>query len=132
MCFSHTHPVNRCITSSTETNTGSRLVHIEEPSYFKCGIFIVHRFCHKSGFEISALLNLPWTTVSAIIVNWKNLGTATPYSLSSRPHELTEHGHRVLKHIACKNSLSSVASLTIEFQAISTQDLCVTCFLNQG
>ena len=35
---------------------------------------------------------------------------------SGRPHKLTEWNHQVLKHVACKNGLSSVATLTTELQ----------------
>ena len=38
---------------------------------------------------------------------------------SGRPHKLTEGDRRVLKHVARKNRLSSVATLTAEFQTAS-------------
>uniref|UniRef100_A0AAZ3PA31 Transposase Tc1-like domain-containing protein n=1 Tax=Oncorhynchus tshawytscha TaxID=74940 RepID=A0AAZ3PA31_ONCTS len=65
----------------------------------------------KSVCKMSALLELPWSTVSAVIVKWKHLGAKT-----SQPHKLSEWDHRVLTHVACKNSLSSVATLTTEIQ----------------
>ena len=75
--------------------------------------------CHlskKSVHQISVLLELPRSTVSAVIVKWKRLGATTAQPRGGRPHKLTERDHRVLKHVAWKNCLSSVATLTPEFQ----------------
>jgi hypothetical protein len=66
---------------------------------------------------ISGLIELPRSTVSAVIVNWKHQGATTTQPRSGRPHKLTEWYCEVLKHIARKN-LSSVASLTTEFQSL--------------
>ena len=63
--------------------------------------------------QISALLEMPWSTVSAVIVKWKRLGATTAQPRSGRPHKLTERDHRVL------NRLSSVATFTTEFQTAS-------------
>ena len=60
---------------------------------------------------MSALLELPQSTVSAVI------GTAYPRSV--KPHKLTERDRLVLKHVARKNRLSSVVTLTTEFQTAS-------------
>uniref|UniRef100_A0A673XIB5 ATP-dependent DNA/RNA helicase DHX36 n=1 Tax=Salmo trutta TaxID=8032 RepID=A0A673XIB5_SALTR len=49
--------------------------------------------CHRSNnsvCHISAILELPWSTVSAFIVKWKCLGTSTAQPRSGRPHELVE------------------------------------------
>ena len=70
-------------------------------------------------FHISALLELPRSTVSAVIVEWKLLGATTAQPRSGRPHKLTEWGRRVLKSVAHTNRLSSIATLTTEFQAAS-------------
>jgi hypothetical protein len=48
---------------------------------------------------LSALLELPRSTVRAVIVKWKHLGATTPQPLSGRPHKLTEWDRRVLKRI---------------------------------
>ena len=63
--------------------------------------------CHlyKSVRQISALLELPRSTVSAVIVKWKRLGATTAQARSGRPHKLTERDRRVLKCIAWKNCL---------------------------
>ena len=42
---------------------------------------------------------------------------------SGRPHKLTERDYRVLKRVACKNHLSSVATLTTEFQTPSESNV---------
>jgi hypothetical protein len=59
---------------------------------------------------------LPWATVNAVIVKWKHLGETTR---SGRPHKLTERGRRVVKRVAHYNRLSSVVTLTTEFQTAS-------------
>jgi hypothetical protein len=63
------------------------------------------------------MLELP--RLSALILTWKCLGATTAQSRSGRPHKLTERDNRVLKHVARKNNLSSVATLTTEFQTAS-------------
>ena len=62
---------------------------------------------------------LPWSTVSAATVKWKHLGATTAKPRSGRPHKLTEQDRRVLKRVARKNHLSSVATLTTKFQTAS-------------
>jgi hypothetical protein len=61
--------------------------------------------------QVSALL-----TVSAVTVMWKRLGATKAQPQSGRPHKLTEWDSQVLKHLMGKNRLSSVATLTTEFQ----------------
>uniref|UniRef100_A0A8C7EZX8 Multiple C2 and transmembrane domain containing 1 n=1 Tax=Oncorhynchus kisutch TaxID=8019 RepID=A0A8C7EZX8_ONCKI len=68
---------------------------------------------------MSALLDLPRSTVCALIVKWKCLGATTAQPRSGRPHKLTEWDRLVLQHVVCKNSLSSVVTLTAEFQTAS-------------
>jgi hypothetical protein len=45
--------------------------------------------------KISALLELPRSTLSAVIVKWKRLGATTSQPRSGRPHKLTERGKQV-------------------------------------
>ncbi|CAI9611934.1 unnamed protein product [Staurois parvus] len=59
---------------------------------------ICERLCSKSIHEISLLLNIPWSTVSAIITKWKQLGTTATQPQSGRPCKMTERGQRMLKH----------------------------------
>ena len=64
-------------------------------------------------------LKLPRSTVSAVFVKWKRLGATTAQQQSGTSHKLTERGRRVLKHVVRKNHLSSIATLTTEFQTAS-------------
>jgi hypothetical protein len=65
---------------------------------------------------MSALLELPWSIVSDVIVKRKHLGATTAQSQSGWPHKHRERDHRVLKRVARENRLSSVATLTNKFQ----------------
>ena len=104
---------------SPQTNTGSGMGHTEEVSDFQCGTIIGCHLSNKSVHQISAMLKLPWSTVSAVIVKWKHVRATTAQPRSGRPHKLTERHRRVLKHVAWKNRLSSVATLTTELQTDS-------------
>jgi hypothetical protein len=59
---------------------------------------------------MSALLELHWSTVSAGIVKWKCLRATTAQPLTGRPHKHKERDCWVLKRVARKNHLSSVAT----------------------
>ena len=91
----------------------------EELSDFQYGTIIGRHLSKKSVRQISALLELPQSTGSAVIVTWKRPGATTAQLRSGRPRKLTERDRRVLKHVARKNRLSSVATLTTEFQTTS-------------
>ena len=101
------------------TNIASRMGQSEELSDFQRGTVIGCHLSNKSVREISALLELPQSTVSAVIVKWKRLGATTAQPQSSRLHKLTERDRRVLKRVAQKNHLSTVETLTTEFQTAS-------------
>ncbi|CAI9551982.1 unnamed protein product [Staurois parvus] len=58
---------------------------------------ICERLCNKSICEISLLLNIPWSTVSGIITNWKQLGATATQPQSGRSHQMTEWSQRMLK-----------------------------------
>jgi len=97
----------------------------KELSDFERGTVIGCHLCHKSVREISALIDVRRSTVSAIIVKWKRLGATTAWPRSGRPHKLAEWGRRVLKRVARKNRLA----LTTEYQTasgstISTRTVC--------
>ena len=49
----------------------------EELSDIQCGAFIGCHLSNKSVHHVSALLELPWSTVSDVIVKWKCLSVAT-------------------------------------------------------
>ncbi|XP_064876722.1 protein RCC2 homolog [Oncorhynchus nerka] len=95
------------------------MVRTKELSDFQRGTVIGCHLSNKSVRQISALLELPRSTVSAVIVKWKRLGATTAQPRSGRPHKLTELDRRVLKHVARTNRPSSVATLTTEFQTAS-------------
>ena len=80
--------------------------HTEELSDFQHGIVIGCHLSNKSVRQISALLELPRSTVSAVIVKWKRLGTTTAQPRSGKPYKLADR-------------LSLVATLTTEFQSDS-------------
>jgi hypothetical protein len=63
---------------------------------------------------ISALLEMPRSTVSAVIVKWKCLGAVTAQLRSDRPNKLTEQDHRVLKRV--KIVSPGLQTLTPKFQ----------------
>ena len=91
--------------------------HTEELSDFQRGTVIGCHLSNKSVCQMSVLLELPRSTVSAVIVKWKRLGATTAQLEVAR--QLTERDRQVLKHVARKNRLSSVAALTTEFQSAS-------------
>jgi hypothetical protein len=53
------------------------MAFIDELSDIQFGIIIGCHLSNKSVCQISALLELPWLNVSAVIVNWKRLGATT-------------------------------------------------------
>ena len=87
----------------------------EELSDFHRGTVIGYHFSNKSVRQISALLDLPWATVSSVIVKWKRLGATKAPPQSGRPHKLTERDRRVLKSVASKNHPSSVTGFGFPF-----------------
>ena len=103
LAISATPVADRCIKSRTEP----------------CITFL----SNKSVPQISALLELSRSTVSAVIVKWKHLGATTAQLQSGRPHKLTEGDRRELKHVARTNRLSSVVTLTTEFQIASGSNI---------
>jgi hypothetical protein len=76
-----------------------------------CHLFTVHQF--------AALLELPPSTVSAVIVESlrSNNGSAVKWQATQA------HRRGALKRVTCKNNLSSVATLTTEFQTASGSNI---------
>ena len=110
--------------------------HTEELNDFQRGTIIGCHLSNKSGRQISALLELPRSTVSAVIVKWKRLGATTAQPRNGRPHKLKERGGPVLKRVVRKNLMSSVATLTTKFQTdwkqpTSAQALFVESFMKR-
>ncbi|XP_042341057.1 aminoacyl tRNA synthase complex-interacting multifunctional protein 1-like [Plectropomus leopardus] len=96
-----------------------RMGRSEELSDFQRGTVVGCHLCKKSVREISALLNLPRSTVSAVILKWKRGGITTALPRSGRPHKLKEEDRQVLEKVALENCLPSVEALTAEFQSAS-------------
>ncbi|XP_059198019.1 aminoacyl tRNA synthase complex-interacting multifunctional protein 1-like [Centropristis striata] len=99
--------------------TSGRMGRSEELSDFQRGTVVGCHLCKKSVREISALLNLPRSTVSAVILKWKRGGITTALPRSGRPHKLKEEDRQVLERVALENCLPSVEALTAEFQTAS-------------
>ena len=93
----------------------------EDLSDFQHGTAIGCYLSNKSVHQISALLVLPQSTVSAVLVKWKCLGETTAQLRSGKPHKLTERDHQVLKRVTWKNRLD--ATLTTEFQIDSGSNI---------
>ena len=109
---------------SPSTNIGSGMGHTEELSDFQHGTIIKCHLSNKSVSQISALLELPWSTVSAVIVKCKRLGATTAQPQSDGATQAHRMRTRpVLKHAAWKNRLSSVAALMTEFQTDSGSNI---------
>uniref|UniRef100_A0A665ULW9 tRNA-binding domain-containing protein n=1 Tax=Echeneis naucrates TaxID=173247 RepID=A0A665ULW9_ECHNA len=88
----------------------------EELSDFQRGTVVGCHLCKKSVREISALLSLPRSTVSSVILKWKRGGITTALPRSGRPHKLNEGDRQVLERVALEKCLPSVEALTAEFQ----------------
>nr|XP_019956705.1 PREDICTED: aminoacyl tRNA synthase complex-interacting multifunctional protein 1-like [Paralichthys olivaceus] len=91
----------------------------EELSDFQRGTVVGCHLCQKSVREISALLKLPRSTVSSVILKWKRGGITTALPRSGRPHKLQEQQRQVLERVALEKGLPSVEALTAEFQSAS-------------
>ncbi|CAI9604619.1 unnamed protein product, partial [Staurois parvus] len=68
----------------------------QELSEFKRSNVIGCHLCNKSICEISSLLNILWSTVSAIITKWKQLGTTGTQPQSERGLKRTVRRSRQL------------------------------------
>ncbi|CAI9583810.1 unnamed protein product [Staurois parvus] len=89
---------------------------------------ICERMCNKSIRDISLLLNIPRSTVSVIIIKWKQLGTTATQSQSGRPLKMTEQGQRMLKRIVGRSHQLSAES---SFGRLKTSKLHVAFRLAQ-
>ena len=75
---------------SPVTYFASRMGRSEELSDFQRGTVIGCHPSNKSVCQISALIELPWSTVSAVIVKWKRLEATVAQPRSGKPLKLTE------------------------------------------
>ncbi|CAI9613638.1 unnamed protein product [Staurois parvus] len=79
---------------------------------------ICERLCSKSTHEISLLLNIPQSTVSAIITKWNQLGTTATQPRSCRPRKMTEWGQRMLKRTVHRSRQLSAESIAKNLQTL--------------
>ncbi|KAK2918841.1 hypothetical protein Q8A73_003212 [Channa argus] len=91
----------------------------EELSDFQRGTVVGCHLCNKSVREIAALLNLPRSTVSSVILKWKRGGITTALPRSGRPHKLKEEDRQALEKVALETRLPSIKALASEFQSVS-------------
>ena len=85
---------------------------LTELSNFQHGTVLVSHLSNMSVCQIYPLLELPRSTVSAVIVMWKRLGATTAQQRSGRPHKFTEWDRRVLS----TNRMTSVPTVINKFQ----------------
>ena len=85
----------------------------EELNDFQRGTVMGCHLSNKSVRQISALLELPRSIASVVIVKWKRPGATTAQLRSGTPHRLTERDRRVVKRIAWK--ISSVVSCNTHY-----------------
>ena len=91
---------DRCVTSSTQPcNLGKACNLHRQKLSVECGTVMGCHVSNKSVHQISALLKLPRSTVSAVIVKWKCLEATTAKPRPGRPHKFTEQDCQVLKCI---------------------------------
>ncbi|CAI9580016.1 unnamed protein product, partial [Staurois parvus] len=81
----------------------------QELSKFERGTVIGCHLCNKSIREISLLLNIPHSTVSGIIIKWKQLGTT-----ATQPQ--SEQDQRILKHTVRRSRQLSAESIAKNLQ----------------
>jgi hypothetical protein len=103
--ISATPIADRCMKLSTQPcDLHRQTLAVEWPYWrardFQRGTIIGCHLSNKSVHHISDLPELPWSTLSAVIVKWKHLGATLAQPQSGRPHMLTEQYRRVLKRIA--------------------------------
>nr|XP_057928522.1 aminoacyl tRNA synthase complex-interacting multifunctional protein 1-like isoform X1 [Doryrhamphus excisus] len=90
-----------------------------ELSDFQRGTVVGCHMCKKSLREIATLLNLPRSTVSNVVLQWKREGRTCPLPRCGRPHKLKEEHRQVLESLAQEQTFPSLQALTSEFQRAS-------------
>ncbi|XP_029951021.1 aminoacyl tRNA synthase complex-interacting multifunctional protein 1-like [Salarias fasciatus] len=91
----------------------------EELSDFQRGTVVGCHLSKKSTREISALLALPQSTVSSVIVKWKRERRTTTLPRCGRPQKLREEDRKILERVAREKCFTSIEALTAEFQSAS-------------
>ncbi|CAI9563711.1 unnamed protein product, partial [Staurois parvus] len=90
---------------------------------------ICERLYNKYIPEISLLLNIPQSTVSGIITEWKQLSKTATQARSGRPRKMTERGQCMLKRTVRRSRQLSAESIAKDLQTlcgfqISTTTVC--------
>ncbi|CAI9616474.1 unnamed protein product [Staurois parvus] len=114
---------------TASTNICERMGRSLGLSEFKHGTVICCHLCNMSIHEISLLLNIPQSTVSGIIIKWKQLGTTTTQPQSGETHKMTEWAQRMLKRTVRRSRQLSPESIAKDLQTscdlqISTTKVC--------
>ena len=65
---------------------------------------------------MSSLLNIPQSTVSGIITEWKRVGMIATQPRSGRPHKTMERGQWMLRRIVCRGRQLSAESIATDLQ----------------
>ena len=73
---------------------------------------VVERHRSGDGYKnMSVALNIPWSTVKAIIKKWKVYGTTKTLPRSSRPSKLDDQARRRLIREATKRPMATLKEL---------------------
>ncbi|CAI9619639.1 unnamed protein product [Staurois parvus] len=105
---------------TASTNICERMGRSQELSDSKHGPVIGCHLCNKSIRDISLLLNIPRSTVSGIMINWKQLGTTATQPPSGRPCNMTERGYSKLKRTVRRSRKLSAESIAKDLQISTT------------
>ncbi|CAI9553907.1 unnamed protein product, partial [Staurois parvus] len=90
---------------TASTNICERMGRSQELSDSKRGPVIGCHLCNKSIRDISWLLNIPRTTVSGIVIKWKQLGTTA----TQPPSERGQHTLKRAIRRRCQLSAESIS-----------------------
>ncbi|CAI9609015.1 unnamed protein product [Staurois parvus] len=103
---------------TASTNICERMGCSQEFTEFKCDTMIGCHLCNKSIHEISLLLNISQSTVSGIIIKWKQLGTTATQPPSGRPCKITEQCQSMLKCTVRRSHQLSAESIAKDLQTL--------------
>ncbi|CAI9618355.1 unnamed protein product, partial [Staurois parvus] len=110
---------------TASTDICERMGRSQELSEFKCGTMIGCHLCNKSIREISLLLNIPRSTASGIITEWKQLGTT-----ANQPQ--SEQGQRMLKSTVHRSRQLSAESIVKDLQTLCGLQISTTVLHEMG
>ena len=117
MAISATPIADRCVKLEIQPFNIYRLTLAVELPYLRAQWISMWQHHRMPLFQQVSSSN--WSTVSASILKWKRMGATTAQPQSGMPHKLKERDSWLLKCVAYKKRLSSVATLITEFQTAS-------------